>query len=119
MALGLSASSSSASCSIRAEKRICRPAVPFNEATLPASVVISYFAEAVALGCTTKTATSIRTRNVVNKRVFIQYSPQSMEIHWFLIDELACLFFHNGMCFDDHLLSQSKKETAKVFDSAM
>jgi len=42
-----------------------------------------------------------------------------MEIHWFLIDELACLFFHKGMCFDDHLLSQSKKETAKVFDSAM
>jgi hypothetical protein len=36
------ASSSSASCSIKAEKRICRPAVPFRDATLPARVVMSY-----------------------------------------------------------------------------
>src|ERR1044071_5791863 len=79
MALGLDASSSSASSSIKAEKRICKPAVPFNEATFPASVVISYLADAAALGCTIKAATRIKTRNVVNKRVFIRYSPQSMK----------------------------------------
>ena len=50
MAAGLDASSSSASSSINAEKRICKPAVPFNEATLPANVLISYFADAVAVG---------------------------------------------------------------------
>src|SRR5574337_753252 len=39
---GLSAKSlTSASSSINAEKRICRPAVPLTEATLPASVVMS------------------------------------------------------------------------------
>ena len=29
------------SCSINAEKRICKPAVPFTDATLPARVVMS------------------------------------------------------------------------------
>src|SRR5258708_18844951 len=32
----------SASCSMKAENRICNPAVPLSDATLPASVVISY-----------------------------------------------------------------------------
>src|SRR4030095_14304395 len=36
-------SGSSASSSMNAEKRICRPAVPLSEATLPASVLMSYF----------------------------------------------------------------------------
>src|SRR6476620_11171919 len=79
MAVGLDASSSSASSSIKAEKRICKPAVPFKEATFPASVLISYFADAAAPGCTAKAAIRVRTKNVVNKRVFIQYSPQSMK----------------------------------------
>src|SRR6266436_6730977 len=39
---GLTAAVSSASCSIKAEKRVCKPTVPFTEATLPASVVTSY-----------------------------------------------------------------------------
>src|SRR5258705_6072691 len=39
-------SSSSASCSMNAEKRICSPAVPLSEAILPASVLISYFGAA-------------------------------------------------------------------------
>src|SRR5574341_1551497 len=39
----------SASCSIRPEKRICRPAVPFTEATLPASVLMSYVGAALAV----------------------------------------------------------------------
>ena len=38
----VAASSWSASCSINAEKRVCRPAVPFTAATLPARVVRSY-----------------------------------------------------------------------------
>src|SRR2546426_6146657 len=35
----------SACCSTNAEKRICSPAVPLTEATLPASVVMSYVGE--------------------------------------------------------------------------
>ena len=35
-------SGSSASCSMKAENRICRPAVPLSAATLPASVLILY-----------------------------------------------------------------------------
>src|SRR4029450_11506617 len=46
------ASGSSASSSINAEKRICRPAVPLREATLPAGVLISYFGGATTrAGC--------------------------------------------------------------------
>src|SRR4029453_9687284 len=43
-------SSSSASCSMNAEKRICSPAVPLSEATLPASVLMSYFGVAALDG---------------------------------------------------------------------
>src|SRR5260370_38164187 len=39
---GFIAAGSSGSCLIIAEKRICKPAVPFTEAALPARVVTSY-----------------------------------------------------------------------------
>ena len=40
-AAAVAESSSAASCSMNDEKRICRPAVPFTDATLPARVVMS------------------------------------------------------------------------------
>lgn len=41
---------SSASCSMKAENRICKPAVPFTEATLPASVLMLYVGAAALDG---------------------------------------------------------------------
>src|SRR5438552_812743 len=92
-------SSSSASCSIKAEKRICRPAVPLSEATLPARVLMLYVGADCVTALDGRTATKaiaaaadIRvpalatrrcetTRFRLNQRlVFICFEPNDNEL---------------------------------------
>src|SRR5437763_13492166 len=69
--LGPAVSALSASCSISAENLICSPAVPLSEATLPASVLMSYFvaasaraADPAAIAAALATARATRTQSL-------------------------------------------------------
>src|SRR4029450_1054442 len=107
-------SGSSASCSMNAEKRICRPAVPLSEATLPASVLMSYFGAAARDGrAATKAIAAAALMRVSAPAKRKQLARAAIRVAVFVVF-MRCLSFRGYLCERNHRSRVTRREAGQV-----
>src|SRR4030095_12283911 len=106
-------SGSSASCSRNAEKRICRPAVPLSEATLPASVLMSYFGAAALDGrAATKAIAAAALMRVTAPAKRKQLARAAIRVVFVVF--MRCLSFRGYLCERNHRSRVTRREAGQV-----